>query len=65
MDEATASVDAETDAAIQKVMRAEFASATTITVAHRLNTIMDSDFVLVMDAGVVGEVRIIYARAAF
>ena len=44
-------VDAETDAAIQKVMRTEFASATCITVAHRLNTIMDSDYILVMSDG--------------
>jgi ABC-type multidrug transport system fused ATPase/permease subunit len=48
-------VDAETDAAIQKVMRTEFASATCITVAHRLNTIMDSDFILVMSDGVAVE----------
>lgn len=55
MDEATASIDAETDAAIQRVMREEFQRATVITVAHRLNTIMDSDYILVMSDGVAKE----------
>ena len=55
MDEATASLDNETDIFLQKMIRKQFASCTTLTIAHRLNTIMDSNRVCVMDAGVVAE----------
>jgi ABC-type multidrug transport system fused ATPase/permease subunit len=54
-DEATASIDAEADARIQKVLRTDFANATTLTVAHRLNTIMDSTHILVMSDGKAAE----------
>jgi len=55
MDEATAAVDAETDAAIQSVMKEEFKASTVITVAHRINTIMDSNYILVMSDGKAAE----------
>ena len=55
MDEATASIDPETDQSVQASIRNGFANCTVITIAHRINTIIDSDRVLVMDKGVVKE----------
>ena len=55
MDEATANVDFKTDRLIQEVIRDKFKDSTVITIAHRLNTIMDYDKVLVLDGGRVVE----------
>lgn len=55
LDEATASIDGETDAFVQDMLRTRFPDTTLITIAHRLNTIMDYDLCLVMDAGHVVE----------
>lgn len=55
MDEATASIDNATDSTIQEMVRENFRDATVLTIAHRLNTILDSDRVLVLDEGRVAE----------
>ena len=55
LDEATAAVDLETDDLVQATIRREFDDCTVLTIAHRLNTIMDSHRVMVLDAGRVTE----------
>jgi len=51
LDEATANIDIVTEEKIQKLINKAFKGSTVFTIAHRINTIINSDRVMVLDAG--------------
>ena len=51
LDESTASIDPAMDAQLQRTLRSALGGATVFVVAHRLGTVLDSDYIVVMDEG--------------
>lgn len=56
LDEATASIDPETESALHKVIKEEFRDCTVMMIAHRLSSVLDCDRVLVMEDGKASQV---------
>jgi ABC-type multidrug transport system fused ATPase/permease subunit len=55
LDEATAALDSDTNAAVNDVLKEHFSDRTIFTIAHRLDTIIESDRILTISAGIVAE----------
>ncbi|KAK1675557.1 P-loop containing nucleoside triphosphate hydrolase protein [Colletotrichum godetiae] len=55
MDEATSNVDVDTEKKMMKIIHERFAHATIISVAHRLDTVLDFDKIIILDKGVIVE----------
>jgi ABC-type multidrug transport system fused ATPase/permease subunit len=56
VDEATASIDFQSDEMLQKVIKKQLSQSTIITIAHRIDTILSSDRIMLLDKGRIVEI---------